>query len=484
MSTPVFDYLPSVELLQVLARGSLKQNLPKALRLWVILRSLYGDEADEARLGLGEEFSYEDWRDEFFTQTKKIDEHDIVYHRRDEIPSKHDPKCRCAKTLADWLFKSSLSIGKDEWMKSFQRLYSIEFNDLESLLRLGIIPKQGKTQKQPQLAEYRLFGVTGRLLQYDFENLVEMGWLQFQLDKNGKPQRRQFCKVLEFPDLAISNPNAVRIEGIEFLDAELAEIAINYHQKINGIQRFFIHTEYVVSKTARDRIGMLQDQLKQIWQKTPVPPVRLTYDSASLWREGQRIVYPVCIYYYQRAPYLCAYGQTPKERKQMGWYNYRLDRIGELSDLEWSDEAVPPELRKECQKENSLSPDRIKWHLTEALGFDFYQDKALMLLRFNRDFHDRYIQNTIRHDTFKSIAPSAAANLIKKSGQTSEQQKFLLDILQRFPNDAYYQVYYRIDDNNVIMRLRAWGAKVEVLLPEDLRQRIAADAREIWELYQ
>jgi hypothetical protein len=40
------DHPPSVELLKSLTPGSLKQNLAKALRLWVILRTIYGDEAD------------------------------------------------------------------------------------------------------------------------------------------------------------------------------------------------------------------------------------------------------------------------------------------------------------------------------------------------------------------------------------------------------------------------------------------------------
>lgn len=64
MSLSIFSDPPSVELLQWLARGSLKQNLSRAVRLWVWLRKLYGDESE--RLELGDSFTYSQWRDAFF----------------------------------------------------------------------------------------------------------------------------------------------------------------------------------------------------------------------------------------------------------------------------------------------------------------------------------------------------------------------------------------------------------------------------------
>lgn len=43
MSEQIFGDRPHVELLQWLARGSLKQNLLRSIRLWAWLRALYGD---------------------------------------------------------------------------------------------------------------------------------------------------------------------------------------------------------------------------------------------------------------------------------------------------------------------------------------------------------------------------------------------------------------------------------------------------------
>ena len=63
MSKQLFRDPPCVELLQWLARGSLKQNLARAVRLWVWLRLLYGDES--VRLDLRDSFTYAQWRDTF-----------------------------------------------------------------------------------------------------------------------------------------------------------------------------------------------------------------------------------------------------------------------------------------------------------------------------------------------------------------------------------------------------------------------------------
>jgi hypothetical protein len=50
---------PHIPLLQWLARGSLKQNLLRAVRLWVWLPLLYGED----RLPLDDPFTFSQWRD-------------------------------------------------------------------------------------------------------------------------------------------------------------------------------------------------------------------------------------------------------------------------------------------------------------------------------------------------------------------------------------------------------------------------------------
>jgi CRISPR-associated protein (TIGR03985 family) len=503
----VFDYLPSVELLQSLVQGSLKQTdvLSQAIRLWVLLRSLYGEDADSMHLNLGQKFSYSDWRKAFFQDSDR-------FHKKDEISDIHHPDCPCAKTIAEWLFEDkNLAVNQQEWQAHFCQRYSISSPEMGKILSpvewvfardVEISEEQKKLfyQRYPETSQKEINGLfrgvkkpereqhknrplafSRKSIQSDFATLVERGWLK----KLGK----QYYKVDEFPALTISMSTLKTAESIDFLEPDLADLASNYYKKINGNSRFFIHVDYIASPEARQKIDNWQDQLKNIWQKTPLPPVKLIYDSASLWREVPRIVYPVCIYYYQRAPYLCAFGQTPQNRQELGWYNYRLDRILELTELRWDDESIPGTLRDKCQNialsNSDYSPDRIAQELGNALGFDFYRPSDLMLLRFERDFHDRYIQDTVRHDRFELIATTAdVVKLIKKSTSNPQQQKKLLEIVQRFPDDAYYHVPYRVGDNNVIMRLRAWGQKVEVLLPGQLRERIADDLRATHQLYQ
>jgi hypothetical protein len=64
MSEQIFSARPNVELLQWLARGSLKQNLLRAIRLWVWLQFLYGEVLDRSRPS--DPFTYASWRDVFF----------------------------------------------------------------------------------------------------------------------------------------------------------------------------------------------------------------------------------------------------------------------------------------------------------------------------------------------------------------------------------------------------------------------------------
>jgi CRISPR-associated protein (TIGR03985 family) len=52
------------------------------------------------------------------------------------------------------------------------------------------------------------------------------------------------------------------------------------------------------------------------------------------------------------------------------------------------------------------------------------------------------------------------------------------------PDDAYYQAKIRLNDNEIIMRLRAWGDKVEVLSPNVIRQRMITDLQNTLDAYQ
>jgi CRISPR-associated protein (TIGR03985 family) len=506
----VFNYPPTVEILKLLTPGSLKQNLPKAIRLWVILRSIYGDDSaeeplrDEVKLGLGEEFTFLQWRDLFFIDASK-------HHLRDKAPSLHEQECNCAKTLTEWLFASNLSIDKNEWCQSFQKYYSIQSGELENLLLTGSANYSRKTSKQDKssininnqkshrfakdLADGRLFAVTSRNLKdNDFQALVDIGWL-----KNKKVNNQDiYCKVDKFPNFPQAFLKDVEnIQSQLFTNEDLSAFNDSLSQPINGIQRFFIHAEYIIHNQIIDRVELLQQQLKDIWIQDKIPFVQLTYRSAKLFQDTvDCIVYPVCIYYYQRAPYLFAYGQIPQSDgenrwNQVNWYDYRLDKILKLDELPKALENVdnhlniPKHFVDKCWGKYPPNPDDIKSEMSDAWGFDIYKPKELLVLRFDRYFYDNYIMRTEREKMFKEIEHSQVKKLVKSYTPTaSTEQKKLLSIVQsRSPDDIYRQVNYRVNDNNIVMRLRAWGPNVEVILPWNLRQRMKQEMESTYKLY-
>lgn len=147
-------------------------------------------------------------------------------------------------------------------------------------------------------------------------------------------------------------------------------------------------------------------------------------------------------------------------------------------------EEIPQRLIVNYQTGTLPTIEYIQAQMAVAWGFDFYQNANLMLLRFDENHHRRYIQDTVRHDTFERVSYEDAANLLDREIQLPEQ-RIVLDILKaRSTQDAYYKAYYREDDPNVLMRLFAWRPYVEVLFPWKLRQAVANDVRREWEFYQ
>ncbi len=324
----IFDFSPDVEFLQILAQGSLKQNLPKAVRLWVILRSLYGSEADPVKVELGNKFTYNDWCSRFFTG--------FNYHKNDIIPHNHDSNCSCQKTMTDWLFEPILGSNDDEWKKSFLQLYPVTTQQLNNLLNCGTLSVNKESEK-PQ--KKGLLAKTRRNFQYDFQTLVSLGWLQTEKVKSDPTHNKfktQYIKVDSFPAILMSvSEEVVDNQGFEnLIQNDLADFFNEFSQKINHQQRFFLELEYIVHQQFYKNLNIWIQKLKNIWQSEPIQPIKITYVSASNFQnyqdEGENyIIYPVCIYYSQRAPYLFAYGQTPKDSSSMkiNWYGYRLDRI-------------------------------------------------------------------------------------------------------------------------------------------------------------
>ncbi|KST66163.1 TIGR03985 family CRISPR-associated protein [Mastigocoleus testarum] len=471
----LFKDNPDCKLLQKLANGSLDQhhNLTRAIRLWVLLRWLYSDRGYTI---IPSDFTYTDWRKAFFTETHKDEKQaDILNHQ--------DVNCACTKTIKKWLL--DLEVPLNEWGNFLQTEISISRSELEKLL------------------EQRLFAQVRKSLQSDFDLLVSRNYLQRVEHTTGRS--KYYHRVEELPHLTkaqvtIKTTPKVNLSSrkqayladtlglFSFLDPNLPVLAEEFSaDEIDETNhRIFLYVDYVVpeSSSTQDEVDQIQSQLQEIWDSGEIPPLLLTYHSAHQNQVKECIIYPVCIYFMERAKYLCAYGNTPKG--DINWYKYRLDRIlsQRIEILDWQDIRVPQILREIHENNQLPTPKVVNTKLKEAWGCDFYKDKALMILRFDRDFHQSYVDGVSIHDTFTKISYDETFKLVEQNLIHREHQQVVLNILQSRPStDAYYRVNYRVTDYYVIRWLRALGSKVEVLLPWSLRQDMVREIQSLLNLY-
>jgi CRISPR-associated protein (TIGR03985 family) len=450
---PTFSTPPTVELLKRLVRNSLKQSLPKAVRLWVILQSLYGDDADRT----APSFTYPDWERSFFSA-----DHDFG---RDAVPGHHAPDCGCAKSLDYWLFETG-GIERASWSDAFCQAFNVDLAELETLLHRGD----------------RLFAVTGRSLENDFETLVNAGCLAFQSKTDGKLYKNRYQKVEVLPKiLSETTTENAFVTAAEYIQTDLSEFVDALAQPIQGVQRFFLHTEYVVPRCLIDQVSDYQVQLKDCWNQPEVPPIHLTYCSAREFQEELKwLVYPVCVFYYQRAPYLFAYGHQLADR-QLQWYDFRLDHITALQVLDWHHADLQPELV--ARRAEPPMPDDIHLEMSDSWGFEFYRPSELLVLRFDPYFYANYIGPTERAALFTPMSRLEVLQQIGRMADSGHSKALEQVIEHRGEGDVYCRIQFRSGDRNILMRLRAWSPNVEVILPYALRDQMAQESRKMGQMY-
>lgn len=435
------------------AKSNCLMLLASGVRRWVILRSLYDHDSDFFVEFEAELFNCAAWLNKF-KQT-------IINYQ----------SC----PLEFWLFADYTGVVKTQFISALKSRYKLEEQDIKELFSTLI------------------FAVTDRTFRNQFTQLSKLKnqLLERQIINQTSRTKKQIHKFRKRSTAAIldilATEQNLSFDGIlEVFTNEVSAIAELLVTKINGEQRLFIHHEYVVNEDLREVSADLADRLKEIWKIHPTPPIQIAYHSAYLNQARKYIVYPVCLYYYHRAYYLCAFGQRPQRTEnqaQVGWYNYRLERITRLKTLSWDTPNLPLPQSEVINYPDQYSPDYIQQELNSAYGFDFYEKVGLMLLRFDADFAQRYIDNSFRHPTFEKLdSYQDAMDLIEQLELRAQNQ--LLAHINQYPDAAYYTLRYRHQDNNVIMRLRAWGPKVEVIFPDELRQHMRQDIEKTWQLYK
>lgn len=198
------------------------------------------------------------------------------------------------------------------------------------------------------------------------------------------------------------------------------------------------------------------------------------------------MVYSVFICYYKRAHYLIAYGQFLQDKAQIFWYDYRLDRIQYLQQIAWERPEIPTVLKPFQKTPNS--PEEVFDRMHEALGFEFYQNIQEILVWFEPNFYDNYIQSTERASLFTQLYSQQPLKWVQREACRSQLnsdrlQKITAILQSRSSEEVYYRVKYRAKDNNVIMRLRSWGPNIEVLFPLELPEQIPSDLEQLWKKY-
>lgn len=489
MGRQSFNQAPTVlTLQQLIAPALLIDDLDlvrKAVRLWVILQSLYAPEPAFAHWA----FRYRDWRDFFF-------EHATQSHGdRDRYPyHSQDCGCPCQKTIKQLLFPVDTEEKWEKWQQAFIAAYQdialLKQMDLEAYVQ--------------QLDSVYPFWLTGKAMQTTFQkDLTAKGWLFYEGQQTYR-KVEQLPSLQSLPQLNVNCRSVLRNEDelrLNFLLDDLLLVAETLEKPINGIQRLFFYTDYQIpAGEIATKVYSYIKQFKSIWQRRPVPIIQLRYQSFYLnGKIASYTVYPVCFYYYQRSFYLSAFGQTPRQPKGSDWYNFRLDRLISLQVLDSQTIEIPEAIKNKALEEQSEEEqqfiqedntyngpliEEVQENLEQAYGFDFYLESATMILRFPYEYDRSYIRNTIRHQTFRSLSWQAVIEQINQAHLSQKQKAYLKNKVANSYQDGFYRLNYRKTEYNVVMRLRAWCPNVEVILPWELRQKMKHDIQKTLNLYQ
>jgi len=496
--TTILQSTPTMHILHWLVQGNLASSMSRSVRFWVILGVIYRD-----RL-LPDVFRYPDLRDRLYSQQHPTSE---KLKAESFINGCGDRHCICANPLKHWLHPNDAMRSHLQLLTGFDqqqcesKLSQFPFatvhrslrGDLEKLAQLGWLKALPRGEFQvlstdllPQLPPDIYLGFTNK---YNERSPAQLPMVNSWLSQN---LSRQQCLdlLVALDSLSIVQPNLeLLLDSLsELLMAEQdSDRLLSKHQTL---PHTFVNFDYIIPPESQDRVDDYHKQLEDLWHTTDSGVIQFEYqiiqsDSGLNPTESSRFfsqikhitVYPVCIHYLRRAKYLSAYGIDPDGN--MGWHNYRLDRITSesLTVLAWGDRTVPKYLKQLRNSGKLPTSQEVEIELGKAWGFKFYEQPQLLLIRFSEDFARWYVDNTVRHQTFKAISYAKIPNLLQKSLSINYDRDTILAILkQRKSSDRYYQAWIRPNDINIIQRLRDWRPNGEVIAPISLRQKMVNEA--------
>lgn len=469
-------YLPEASVLQWLADGQLVNRVVRSVRLWKLVDIIYNYE----RNGLArmpQEFSYGELRARLYASEHP--QSDLVRARNisKNCPS---PECICHKTLEEIVFEQD-ELQEKNWKQDIHQLTGFQDQQIATYL-----------QQYP-------FATVHRSIREDLKQLVKQGWLkQINIGKyklvSTLPQSP--LKNTSISDMLYISRDCgwslLRIlETMAFIQPNLAGLTTELLQQLtqqpgtkNKLdiekeppQRTFIHLDYILAPDKQDLVDNYQYQLEQLWQNPEGAVIQFNYGIALSKTVAKITAYPVCLHYMRRAKYLTAYGIDPHGK--VNWHNYRLDRLHDrkLKILNWGDKQVPKQLQQMHDNGKLPTPSQVQEELDKAWGFNFYLPKEVLIMRFPADFAQWYVDDTLRHPTFQGIPYHQIPEFLNKEKVSKSEIEAIVAILaKRSPKDVYYRALVRKGDINVLMRLRDWRPKGEVIAPLSYREILTKEA--------
>ncbi len=462
MNITDFPLIPTIGLLSILVPEELAVQLSMALRRFLILAFIYKSPGES----LPDTFSIYEWMEQISDDRKNLSTSDLLQELGLEsvdlwIEDLLEKSDLMKNTIESALIDKLFSRGRKTFDKDFKFL---SLTSTESKSPVMWLKDSGQDPKGKNL----------------YSRLANLPDWQSQSDKTDRSLNPLLSdeKELILEVLQAVAPMVPRLDPI--LEKIYPDLILD------SDRRLILDIDYVVPDNNSD-VGDIQEKIRQLWKQAVIPPVTFTYRSSSYAKDDGKeyenidcTVYPVCTRFYMRSQYLYAWGYNPRSEervnKKYDWYAYRLDHIKNKSfkQLSWEDSITIP-----LQLGKIYTPKHVMNLCNEAWGLDIEQPTQLLILRFNLNYYNRYINKTNRGPSAKKIGGyQEAIDILRDKENKLDRQTLdlLIPRIKAHQNDVYYQAHFRKGDNYTTMRLRSWGDKVEVLAPIDLRNKMIDDA--------